>query len=172
MAIGMGASAGLGPKIMRRERLDKLVHEEAGMFLNGSRWLGWKWAWLSKCWWKGLKMGWNGKGLSDRCTGCDWQYLMRKRGFLVAVRLVRGQMFEESGRSSRRGPVLEAASENMVSGATKHTTAKTQRVAALKVGKWVSREGNGPRRRRGLVTLYGLLRGGHERMSKGETSSQ
>ena len=92
---------------------------------------------------------------------------MRKRGFLVAVRLVREQMLEESGRSSRRGPVLGTASENMVGGATEHTTTKTQRVAALKVGKWVSREGNGPRRRRGLVMLDGLLRRGHERMSKG-----
>ena len=55
----------------------------------------------------------------------------------------------------------------MVGGATEHTTAKTQRVAALKVGEWVSREGNGPRRRRGLVTLDGLLCGGQERTGKG-----
>ena len=54
------------------------------------------------------------------------------------VRLVREQMLEESGRSSRGILVLGAASENMVGGATEHTTAKTQRVAALKVGKWVS----------------------------------
>ena len=63
--------------------------------------------------------------------------------------------------------MLGAAAENMIGGATEHTTAKTQRVAALKVGEWVSREANGPRRRRGLVTLYGLLCGGHERTSKG-----
>ena len=55
---------------------------------------------------------------------------MRKRGFLVTVRLVREQMLEESGRSSG-GIMLGAASENMVGGATEHTTAKTQRVAAL-----------------------------------------
>ena len=84
----------------------------------------------------------------------------------MTVRLVCEQMLEESGRSSR-GIVLGTASENMVAGATEHTTAKTQRVAALKVGKWVSREGNGPRRRRGLVMLDGLLRRGHERTGKG-----
>ena len=68
------------------------------------------------------------------------QYLMKIRGFLVKVRLlcfVRKQMLEENGRRSR-GPVLGAASENMVGGATEHTTAKAQRVAALKVGEWVS----------------------------------
>jgi hypothetical protein len=162
-----------GSKSMRRKRLDKL-DKEAGTFLNGDRWPRRKRTWSSKCWWKGQKMGWNGKGLSDRCTGCGWQYLMRKRGFLAmrkrrflaTVRLVRKQMLEESGRSSR-GIVLGAASKNMVSRATEYTTAKTQRVAALKVGKWVSREGNGPRQRRGLVTLDGLLRRGHERMGKG-----
>ena len=64
--------------------------------------------------------------------------------------------------------MLRAASENMVGGATEHTTAKTQRVAALKVSEWVSREAIGPRQRRGLVKLlYGLLCGEHERMSKG-----
>ena len=91
---------------------------------------------------------------------------MRKRGFLATVRLVREQMLEESARSSR-GIVLGSASENMVGGATEHTTAKTQRVAALKVGKWVSREGYRPRRRRGLVSLDGLLHRGHERTGKG-----
>jgi len=111
-------------------------------------------------------MGWSGKGLSDRCTGFGWQYLVRIRGFLAKMRLVRKQMLEENGRRSR-GPVLRAASEHMVRGATEHTTAKTQRVAALKVGEWASGKANGPRRRRGLVTLYGLLRWGHERMSKG-----
>ena len=97
-------------------------------------------------------MGWNGKGLSDRCTGFGWQYLVRIRGFLAKMRLVRKQMLEENGRRSR-GPMLRAALENMV--------------GDLKVGEWVSREAIGPRQRRGLVTLYGLLRGGHERMSKG-----
>jgi hypothetical protein len=111
-------------------------------------------------------MGWNRKRLSDRCTGFGWQYLVRMRGFLVKGRLVCKQMLENNGRRSR-GPVLVAASENTVRGATEHITAKTQRVAALKVGECVSREANGPRRRRGLVTLYGLLRRGHERMSQG-----
>jgi hypothetical protein len=97
-------------------------------------------------------MGWTGKGLSDRCTRRGWQYLMRKRGFLATARLVRKQMLEEDDRSSRN-PVLGAASENMVGVATEHT---------LKVGEWVSREGKGPRRRRGLVSLDGLHRGGHE----------
>jgi hypothetical protein len=40
-------------------------------------------------------------------------------------------MLEESARSSR-GIMLGAASENMVGGTTEQTTAKTQRVAALK----------------------------------------
>ena len=105
-----------GLKRMRREQLDKL-NEEACMFLNGGRWPRQKRAWSSKCWWKGWKMGLNGKGLSGGCTGCGWQYLMRKRGFLATVRLVREQMLEESGRSSR-GIVLGEASENMVGGAT------------------------------------------------------
>ena len=91
---------------------------------------------------------------------------MRIRGFLAKVRLVRKQMLDEDGRSSR-GPVLRTASENMVSGATEHTTAKTQRVAGLKVGEWVSREAIGLKRRRGSVTWYGWLHGGHERMIKG-----
>jgi hypothetical protein len=91
---------------------------------------------------------------------------MRKRGLLATLRLVREQVLEESGKNYR-GIVLGAALEDMVGGATEHTTAKIQRVAAQKVGKWVSREGNGPRRRRGLVTLDSLLRGGHERTSKG-----
>ena len=78
-------------------------------------------------------MCWNWKGLSDRCTvshedkgvSCEGEAFVRK------------QILEENGRRSR-GPVLGAASENMVGGATEHTTAKTQRVAALKVGEWVS----------------------------------
>ena len=73
---------------------------------------------------------------------------MRKRGLLATLRLVREQVLEESGKNYR-GIVLGSASENMVAGATEHTTAKTQRVAALKVGEWVSREAIRPRRRRG-----------------------
>ena len=57
-------------------------------------------------------MGWNGKGLSDRCNGFDWQYLVRIRGFLAKVRLVHKQMHEGNGRRSR-SPVLRAASETL-----------------------------------------------------------
>jgi len=49
---------------MHRERLDKL-DEKAGTFLNGGRWPRRKRVWSSKCWWKGWKMGWSGKGFAE-----------------------------------------------------------------------------------------------------------
>ena len=51
---------------------------------------------------------------------------------MAEVRLVREEMFEERSASAR-GQFLRAAFENMVGGATKHTTAETHRVTALEV---------------------------------------
>ena len=71
---------------------------------------------------------------------------------------------------SARGQFLISAFENMVGGATKHTTAETHRVTALEVSDWISRKVR--RRGRGrsssrLVALHGLFRWGHKRTGEG-----
>ena len=82
------------------------------------------------------------------------------------MRLVREEMFEERSASAR-GQFLRAAFENMVGGATKHTTAETHRVTAPEVSDWISRKVRRRGRNSRLVELHGLLRWGHKRMGEG-----
>ena len=82
------------------------------------------------------------------------------------MRLVCEEIFEERSASAR-GQFLRAAFENMVGGATKHTTAETHRVTALKVSEWISRKVRRRGRSSRLVALHGLFRWGHKRMGEG-----
>ena len=72
------------------------------------------------------------------------------------MRLVRKEIFEERSASAR-GQFLRAAFENMVGGATKHTTAETHRVTALEVSEWISRKVRRKGRSSRLVALHCLM---------------
>jgi hypothetical protein len=115
---------------------------------------------------RGWKVGLARKRLRDRRTGVGWQNLRRKRWLLTKVRLMRKKMSEERSASAR-GQFLRAAFENMVGGATKHTSAKTHRVTALEVSDWISRKVRGRGRSSRLVALHGLCRWRHKRMGEG-----
>ena len=82
------------------------------------------------------------------------------------MRLVSKEVFEERSASAR-GMFLRATFEDMIRGATKHTTAETHRVTALEVSEWISRKV----RRRGsisrLVALHSLFHWGHKRTGEG-----
>lgn len=69
-------------------------------------------------------------------------------------------------RLSRGVAVSRALAEDVVGIAARHAAGKAERVGALEVGGWVDRKATSRWGRKGLVTLHGLLGGGHEGAGK------